>query len=226
MNEDNIADVQAWILGPDGTPYEGGCFRVKLVLGADFPNAPPKGYFITKIFHPNVAKTGEVCVSTLKKDWKKDLGIGHILLTIKCLLIAPNPESALNDEAGKLLLERYEDYDKRARLWTSIHATVGKTEFTKKASGEASTEPTRATVAATKTDDKSPAAAAAHPPPAVEPQDKGVLVNSNANHANVPVATPGQAVVVTKKRMASVDSSAKSKVDKKKADKKKSLRRL
>lgn len=212
-----------------------------------------------------MAKTGEVCVSTLKKDWKKDLGIGHILLvspkplqifklwlslpisiidctltsqlsiaypptlqTIKCLLIAPNPESALNDEAGKLLLERYEDYDKRARLLTSIHATVGKTEFTKKVPGEASAESTRATMAAaaTKTDDKSPAVAAAHPPPAVEQQDKGVLVNSNANHANVPVATPGQTVVATKKRIASVNSSAKSKVDKKKADKKRNLRRL
>lgn len=26
-----------------GTPYEGGLFRMKLVLGEDFPTAPPKG---------------------------------------------------------------------------------------------------------------------------------------------------------------------------------------
>lgn len=26
-----------------GTPYEGGLFRVKLVLGKDYPTAPPKG---------------------------------------------------------------------------------------------------------------------------------------------------------------------------------------
>ena len=26
-----------------GTPYEGGLFRMKLVLGTDFPKAPPKG---------------------------------------------------------------------------------------------------------------------------------------------------------------------------------------
>ena len=36
-------------------------------------------------------------------------GLKHILLTIKCLLIGPNPESALNEEAGKLLLERYDE---------------------------------------------------------------------------------------------------------------------
>ena len=48
LNEDNIADVQADIEGPQGTPYEGGVFRMKLAIGPDFPNAPPKGYFLTK----------------------------------------------------------------------------------------------------------------------------------------------------------------------------------
>lgn len=63
-----------------GTPYAGGAFRVKLALGKDFPASPPKAYFLTKIFHPNVAPNGEICVNTLKKDWKPDLGIKHILL--------------------------------------------------------------------------------------------------------------------------------------------------
>lgn len=44
------------------------------------------------------------------------------LQTIKCLLIDPNPESALNEEAGKLLLEHYSDYCKRARMMTAVHA--------------------------------------------------------------------------------------------------------
>jgi ubiquitin-conjugating enzyme E2 S len=65
---------------PAGTPYAGGVFRVKLALGKDFPQTPPKAFFLTKIFHPNVAKNGEICVNTLKKDWKPDLGIKHILL--------------------------------------------------------------------------------------------------------------------------------------------------
>ena len=34
----------------------------------------------------------------------------------------PYPESALNEEAGKLLLERYDDYCARAKLYTEIHA--------------------------------------------------------------------------------------------------------
>lgn len=46
------------------------------------------------------------------------------LQTIKCLLIVPNAESALNEEAGKLLLEHYDDYSQRAKMMTEIHAQV------------------------------------------------------------------------------------------------------
>ncbi|CAI5531680.1 unnamed protein product [Closterium sp. Naga37s-1] len=95
---------------------------MKLVLGPEFPNAPPKGFFVTRIFHPNVAKNGEICVNTLKKDWKPCLGLRHVLIVVRCLLIEPYPESALNEDAGKLLLEDYEAYAKHARLFTSIHA--------------------------------------------------------------------------------------------------------
>lgn len=105
----------------DGTPFEGGVWKIKLQLDGDFPSAPPKGFFVTKIFHPNVSVKGEICVNTLKKDWKPELGIRHVLLTVKCLLIHPNPESALNEEAGKLLLEKYEDYCKHAALMSSVH---------------------------------------------------------------------------------------------------------
>jgi len=122
VNDDDITELQAVIDGPADTPYVGGRFRVKLALDKDFPRSPPKGFFLTKIFHPNVSARGEICVNTLKRDWKPDLGIKHILLTVKCLLIVPNPESALNEEAGKLLLERYDDYCSRARLFTEIHA--------------------------------------------------------------------------------------------------------
>ncbi|XP_043218803.1 ubiquitin-conjugating enzyme E2 S-like [Amphibalanus amphitrite] len=126
FSEQDVTQVEALIDGPAGTPYAGGVFRVKLSLSKDFPRSPPKGFFMTRIFHPNVAANGEICVNTLKKDWKADLGIKHLLLTIKCLLIVPNPESALNEEAGKMLLERYDDYCQRAKMMTEIHAQVAR----------------------------------------------------------------------------------------------------
>ena len=100
-NEDNLTEVTAIITGPrndsrklrltdalsEDTPYEGGEFKMKLKLSSDFPQVPPKGYFLTKIFHPNVAKNGEICVNTLKRDWKESLGIRHLLLVILCPLL-------------------------------------------------------------------------------------------------------------------------------------------
>jgi ubiquitin-conjugating enzyme E2 S len=72
--------------------------------------------------HPNVSKSGEICVNVLKKDWQPDLGLRHVLLVIRCLLIEPFPESALNEDAGKALLEDYAEYCKYARLMTELHA--------------------------------------------------------------------------------------------------------
>ena len=62
VNEADLTDIQATIEGPGmvkihcfvlilcclkiclaGTPYEGGMFKMKLVLGRDFPAAPPQG---------------------------------------------------------------------------------------------------------------------------------------------------------------------------------------
>ncbi|KAF5337995.1 hypothetical protein D9758_014336 [Tetrapyrgos nigripes] len=122
-SEENIYDITGIIEGPEGTPYAGGYFRVKFRFTEEFPAAPPRCTLITKIFHPNVSSSGEICVNTLKKDWKSTYGIEHILVTVKCLLIYPNPESALDEEAGKLLLENYESYCSRAKLITSVHAT-------------------------------------------------------------------------------------------------------
>jgi len=123
-SEEDMFDVTGIIEGPEGTPYAGGYFKVKFKFTEDFPNSPPKCWMATKIFHPNVSKSGEICVNTLKKDWKPEYGVGHILTTVKCLLIYPNPESALDEEAGKLLLENYHSYCERAKLITSVHAKM------------------------------------------------------------------------------------------------------
>jgi len=150
INEEDVTDVTAEIMGPEQTPFEGGVFKVKLMLPSDYPNAPPKcacstinrystgettptarrmslrglwaGFFLTRIFHPNISKTGEICVNTLKKDWQSNLGVGHVLQVVRCLMINPFPESALNDEAGKLFMEAYDEYCKKACMYTEVHA--------------------------------------------------------------------------------------------------------
>ncbi|EOD37667.1 hypothetical protein EMIHUDRAFT_440316 [Emiliania huxleyi CCMP1516] len=136
LNEEDITNIVADIAGPVATPFHSGTFKVKLVLPSDYPASPPKGYFLTKIYHPNISKAGEICVNTLKRDWKQardraeihrllpsapsqDVGVGHVLQVVRCLLINPFPESALNEEAGKLFMEDYDQYFKKARARTA-----------------------------------------------------------------------------------------------------------
>jgi len=119
----DLREVNCTISGPQNTPFENGDFDCKLRLTDSYPKEPPKGFFVTKIFHPNVEpRTGEICVNTLKSDWNPSLGLDHVLLTIRCLLINPNAESALNEEAGKLLLDDYFEFANRARIMTKIYA--------------------------------------------------------------------------------------------------------
>jgi len=79
--ETHVSEVHAIITGPEGTPYAGGKFRMKLVLSAEYPSVPPRGYFLTKIYHPNVSSIGDICVNTLKKDWVPETTLQHVSYT-------------------------------------------------------------------------------------------------------------------------------------------------
>ena len=118
---------------------------MKLVLGEDYPSAPPRGYFLTKIYHPNVSPTGDICVNTLKKDWKPETTLKHVLQVIRCLLIVPFPESSLNDEAGKLFMESYDEFARRARIMTEVHAVERPKEGDDDGDGSGIPAPVKAT---------------------------------------------------------------------------------
>ncbi|SJX66246.1 related to E2 ubiquitin-conjugating enzyme [Sporisorium reilianum f. sp. reilianum] len=123
LSDTDILSFSGWIRGPSGTPYAGGFFRITFdFTDVDFPSSPPLCRFATPIFHPNVSRAGDICVSSLKKDWKREYGVERILMTVRCLLIEPNADSALDAEASRLMQEDWESYAETARLWTSVHA--------------------------------------------------------------------------------------------------------
>lgn len=234
VNDDDFSTIFADIEGPAATPYESGVFRMKLKLSHDFPHSPPKGYFLTKIFHPNIANSGEICVNALKKDWNPSLGLRHILIVVRCLLIEPFPESALNELAGKLLLENYEEYARHARLLTGIHAKP-KPKFKSGAITESTTalNVDQTNTSVLNSDIKTMPSGAALPPLSLPlttgargtGQDQavvGVLTESSANVSSA--AAVVSAAHAPQKRDI---GTAKAQADKKKLDaRKKSLKRL
>ncbi|KAL4942329.1 ubiquitin-conjugating enzyme/RWD-like protein [Aspergillus oleicola] len=122
---DDITQLLILLAGPQGTPYSQGLWRLHLKLPEDYPKSPPKATFKTRIWHPNVEESsGAVCVDTLKRDWKSCLTLRDVLVTVSCLLIYPNPDSALNSTAGALMQENYDAFARQAKLMTSIHAPI------------------------------------------------------------------------------------------------------
>jgi len=141
---EDVLDIQADITGPIDTPYQNGVFRVKLIIPNEFPQVPPKGFFLTKIFHPNVSSKGEICVNTLKKDWNpKQWSLLHVFQVIRCLLIIPFPESSLNEEAGRLFLENYQEYFKLAKIYTNVHSTSNESDVSTKSQNCLAENPSR-----------------------------------------------------------------------------------
>ncbi|KAJ5827153.1 Ubiquitin-conjugating enzyme E2 [Penicillium robsamsonii] len=122
---DDLSQLTILLTGPAGTPFSQGLWELHLKIPDDYPKSPPKATFKTRIWHPNMEElTGAVCVDTLKRDWQPNLTLRDVLVTISCLLIYPNPDSALNASAGALMQENYAAFAHQAKLMTSIHAPI------------------------------------------------------------------------------------------------------
>lgn len=123
-SESNIFEWDAMILGPTGTPYEGGMFRLKIYFPTDYPFKAPKVVFTTKIYHPNINKSGIICLDILKTQWSPALTISKVLLSICSLLNDPNPNDPLMPDIAKQYVDNKELYEKTARNWTVIYANI------------------------------------------------------------------------------------------------------
>jgi ubiquitin-protein ligase len=119
-DETNILIGYAMIVGPENTPYQHGFYLFKLEFTENYPHDPPKVLYFTqgdKIrFHPNLYRSGKVCVSILNtwrgEQWSSCQTISSILLTLVSLL----HDKPLLNEPG--ITESHYDFQKYNEIIT------------------------------------------------------------------------------------------------------------
>ena len=94
------------------TPRERAAVPLLRLAEREGPPAPSPP---TSLLTPATASSHRLLPSAPSQD----VGVGHVLQVVRCLLINPFPESALNEEAGKLFMEDYDQYFKKARARTA-----------------------------------------------------------------------------------------------------------
>lgn len=122
MVNDDIYHWEAFIIGPDDSPYEGGTFRLDIRIPTDFPSNPPQIRFKTKIYHPNIHYIGKICIDILQSKWNSTWSIDKILLGIILLLTDPNPDDPYNARAAFYYRENREKFNEIARYWTKKYS--------------------------------------------------------------------------------------------------------
>merc|ERR1719203_1894447 len=105
------------MVGPSGTPYEGGHWWLEIVFPQNYPFKAPRVRFTTKIYHCSVNSVGGIFLDILRTEWSPARTISDVLLSITSLLSHPSSEMALVPEICELLKSDRSQYDENAREW-------------------------------------------------------------------------------------------------------------
>ncbi|XP_055917614.1 uncharacterized protein LOC129949917 [Eupeodes corollae] len=113
---------QASILGPAGSPYEGGKFFLYIFFPESYPMIPPTVRFLTKILHPNVSRHGDVGIDIIQHNWSLALTVSKLLLSVQSLLTDPFTEVCMEPQLGHMYEHDRRRFENLARSWTWKYA--------------------------------------------------------------------------------------------------------
>ncbi|KAG8774535.1 hypothetical protein FRC16_005064 [Serendipita sp. 398] len=101
VDESRVDIIKALITGPEGTPYENGCYMFDIFLGASYNHTPPLVKYLTTNngtyrFNPNLYAEGKVCLSLLG-TWDGPGWISgkstllQVLISIQSMILCEEP---------------------------------------------------------------------------------------------------------------------------------------
>lgn len=114
------------ILGPKDTIYDGGKWKIIIMIPDGYPFKSPSIGFIDKIWHPNVDfQSGSVCLNVLNQSWSPIYTLEHIVSTfIPQLLTYPNPDDPLNVTAAEMFLNDMDKYNETVLKYLDLDTVI------------------------------------------------------------------------------------------------------
>ena len=125
QNESNKFDfVVNNFKGPKDSLYEGGKWKIHVLLPENYPYKSPSIGFLNKIYHPNVDEnSGSVCLDVINQNWSPLFDLTNIFdVFLAQLLLYPNPKDPLNSEAADMLLKTPKQYEEKVKNYVKIYA--------------------------------------------------------------------------------------------------------
>ncbi|KAH7966603.1 hypothetical protein HPB49_017999 [Dermacentor silvarum] len=128
---DDVTRIHALIVGPSGTPYEGGFFQFYMKCPPDYPISPPRVRIMTTDagrvrFNPNLYACGKVCLSILGTwtgpPWSPAQSIESVLISVQSLMT----EKPYYNEPGFVIervpgeADRYSDYIRHETIRVAV----------------------------------------------------------------------------------------------------------
>ena len=83
---------------------------------------PPVVRFVTKVFHPNISRHGDVGLDSIHHNWSLALTISKVLLSIQSLLTDPYSYVCMEPSIGQMYQDSVSEFNRIARLWTWKYA--------------------------------------------------------------------------------------------------------
>lgn len=132
-----IVDFQ----GPSDSFYQGGVWKLRVLLPDDYPFKSPSIGFVNKIFHPNIDfASGSICLDVINQTWSPMYELVNIFDSfLPQLLSYPNASDPLNIEAADLFNRSPKQYEEKVKKLVVEHASDSKSPIIQKPLHRAST---------------------------------------------------------------------------------------